>query len=343
MLRLDKSGKTLIRVPRKKLADLGLLERNDIQQMIRHSPDAFFEELGERLKLIGEEIRPTNDVDDRIDLLAIDSQGAAVVVELKRGTHKLHLLQALGYASMVSKWESSRFGDEYSSSTGKSHDAAEEELEDFLDEDAVLNGAQRIILLAEDFEHEVLVTAEWLSEKYSVDVRCYRLAMSAEDHAEFLSCTCIYPPPEVTEHAKHRGIRSGDRPIKWATWDEALSAIENPAVREFYRKELEAGRESYLRRRILRYRTDGIRRLSVIARRKLAYVWEHRRFKDDEKYWKEALGNEAQVQPVRNGNSLRFFLKSKEGFARFADAIEKLPALEIIDDTDASDDEDAAE
>jgi hypothetical protein len=216
-------------------------------------------------------------------------------------------------------------------------------LEEFLDEDAVLNGAQRIILLAEDFEYEVLVTAEWLSEKYSVDVRCYRLAMSAEDHAEFLSCTCIYPPPEVTAHAKRRGIRDGGRPSKWASWDEALSAVENPAVKEFYRTELEAGRESYLRRRILRYRTDGRRRLSVIARRKLAYVWEHRRFKDDEKYWNEALGNEAQVQPVRNGKSLRFFLKTKEGFARFADAVKKLPSLDTIDDTDAGEVEDAEE
>ena len=76
--------------------------------MIKANPDAFFTEMGESLLLIGDEVRPTDFVEDRIDLLAVDQQGALVVVELKRGSNKLQLLQALSYAGMISKWEYSQ-------------------------------------------------------------------------------------------------------------------------------------------------------------------------------------------------------------------------------------------
>ena len=94
MLRIDRRAKALKRLEQRQLPQAGLKERYDVQQMIRNSPDEFFAEMGEALLLLGEEVRPTDFVDDRIDLLAIDQHGATVIVELKRGTHKLQLLQA---------------------------------------------------------------------------------------------------------------------------------------------------------------------------------------------------------------------------------------------------------
>ena len=101
MLRIDKTANKLVRLPKTALAE-SHWERK-LQAMICEAPDAFCEEIGESLWVIGQEVRPSDSVPDRIDILAVDEAGGAVVIELKRGTHKLQLLQALSYAGMVSR------------------------------------------------------------------------------------------------------------------------------------------------------------------------------------------------------------------------------------------------
>ena len=191
MLRIDRSNKSLITLKKHSFSDVGLTERHDLQEMIKANPDAFFTEMGEKLLLVGDEVRPTDFVEDRIDLLAVDQQGALVVIELKRGSNKLQLLQALSYAGMISKWEYSQVVTSRQQLAGQSEEEVDEEIEQFLLQDvANLNDSQRVILVAEDFDYEVLVTAEWLSEIYNLDIRCFRLSLSAEGNAEFLNCTC---------------------------------------------------------------------------------------------------------------------------------------------------------
>src|SRR3954447_5916378 len=79
------------------LVSEGILERADLQAMIANSWATFTGEIGfPSLALVGEEIQPHPDVADRIDLLAFDDEnGRASVIELKRDSHKLQLLQAL--------------------------------------------------------------------------------------------------------------------------------------------------------------------------------------------------------------------------------------------------------
>jgi len=222
---------------------------------------------------------------------------------------------------MISKWEHSKIIVERQQFAGQSEEDVEDEIEQFLSQDvANLNDSQRIILVAEDFDYEVLVTSEWLSEIYDVDIRCFRLALSAEGKTEFMSCTCIFPPPEITKHAKKRG-RKGTTTTKWSNWDDALKAVDNKAIVEFFKRELDAGRENSLRKRILYYRFDGRRRFFMAARKKAVYVWQYRRFPDDETYWNEKIGKHIGIKHVRGGTALRFFLSRSKDFEQFIDAV----------------------
>ena len=60
--------------------------------------------LGEPLLIVGRQVL-IPDTKDRLDLLALDPQGNAVIIELKRGKLKDPVdMQALRYASYISKW-----------------------------------------------------------------------------------------------------------------------------------------------------------------------------------------------------------------------------------------------
>jgi hypothetical protein len=129
MLRIDRGKRTMMRLGPKPFATAGILERSDLQQMIHNAPAEFFAELGEQLLPLGEEIRPSKVVDDRIDLLALDTDGATVIIELKRGANKLQLLQALAYAALISDWAPERLTAERARFAHKSENEAEEEVE----------------------------------------------------------------------------------------------------------------------------------------------------------------------------------------------------------------------
>lgn len=317
MLRINRSKNSLTRLADPGLGNRGILERYNLQKMIRNSAADFFGELGVDLKIIGEEVRPSPAVADRIDLLAIDDEGAAVIIELKRGSDKLQLLQSLTYAAMIAKWDADRFVKELARSNGTDA-SAEEEMADFLgDAAAALNSRQRIMLLAEEFDYTVLVTAEWLSEKLGFDVHCYRLIISTDGASEFLSCTCIFPPSEIDDQAARRKNARDRRRNRWSDWQTALAGIENKSVVDFFAAEIKAGREHKLGTRKLYFDLGEHRRFVVRARQLIANVRQLGRFADDIAFWQGHLSDPVSVKPVAGGERLRFRLRNTEDFRKF--------------------------
>jgi len=332
MLRIDRNQKSLTPMTNQSLSEVGLKERYDLQQLIRQNAEAFFTEMGETLLLIGEEVRPTDVVDDRIDLLAVDKDAAAVVIEIKRGNDRLQLLQALSYTAMVSKWEPQQLIDSLSVLSGVPNEEAQEQIEEFFDADmSALNQRQRVVLLAEAFDFEVLATAEWLSEQYDLDIRCYQLKLATDGKLEYLSCTCIYPAPELREYAGRRDKSSK----RWSDWETALAMIGNDALTAFFLAEITSNRENNLNRRTLVYRLDGKRRFSVKARKQKAYVWQRGRFADDLSFWKKKLTSELEIEPVDDGKCLRFYIATEEDFQHFKQCIlNELAQIEFISSDD---------
>ncbi|MFO1078018.1 MAG: hypothetical protein U1E73_09900 [Planctomycetota bacterium] len=267
MLKLDRKTRSFSSLQSPSLAEAGVLERADLQSCIANSSEAFFAEIGERLFLIGQEVVPSTTVADRIDLLAADPEGAIVIVELKRGSNKLHMLQAISYAGMLAHWSADEFR---SLMPGDRWDA----LCDFLEVDVEeLNRRQRILLVAEAYDYALLSGAEWLSERHGVDLRCCTVSLATDTAtgAEYLACASVYPPPALAEQsvARTRSVR-GTRPLKWSDWDDAIEAIQNRDLADFARREIDSGRENTPRRRILHFRLDGKRRWSLSVRAPIA-------------------------------------------------------------------------
>ena len=78
--------------------DEHILERDDIQRMLRDRPNV----LEEGLFIVAEEYGDWEESYRRIDLLALDSEGRLTVIELKRSDQdSLMDLQAIRYAAMV--------------------------------------------------------------------------------------------------------------------------------------------------------------------------------------------------------------------------------------------------
>jgi hypothetical protein len=328
MLRIDKIKKTLVALEPKTMRESGYWERRDIQEMICRSPGSFCQELGEDIHIVGTEIKPTDFVQDRIDLLGIDPDGAAVILEIKRDSHKLHLLQALAYAGMVAKWEPKLFiealrdfNQKYNNKAGQSFEEARDELEDILDEgdiDAV-NRSQRVVLLAEEFDYEVLVTAEWLTG-YDIDVRCFRIALAKNGSEDLLTCTRTYPPPELTELAISRRRKKTFGEQDSHDWETALGTIENQAVVNFVRQELLEGRPNNPRGKYLRFLIGGKRRFVVYVKREWARVSQSSRFENDIEFWKSRLGVDHEITVTSGDKKLRFRLSNEADFNKFKKA-----------------------
>jgi len=318
MLKIDRNSKNLTRLATPTLAESSITERYDLQECIANSPNDFFAEMGEDLFLVGTEIMPSKDVQDRIDLLTIDREGKVVVIELKRGSNKLQMFQAISYAGMISHWDPEEL-------LSLLDDQQQEALENFLDCDTdQINSAQRVILVAESIDYSLLIGTQWLCEQYEVDIICCRIALATDSdgQAEYLACSTVYPPKELVKEARKRGKgKRGSLPDKWTNWDSAFDNIKNQDLVSFFRARLDASDESYLKKRHLRYRVNGKRRWWTAAHQKQAYVWQMGRFEGDIAFWSAKISQPESVKPVKSDTSLRMFLSTKEDFEEFHVAV----------------------
>src|SRR5882724_8111026 len=99
MFRVDSKANRITRLESASFSDLGLGERQHLQEWLANEAGAF----GEELLIIQKEFAGFDDTKERLDLLAIDKEGSLVVIENKLDdSGKDVVWQGLKYASYCS-------------------------------------------------------------------------------------------------------------------------------------------------------------------------------------------------------------------------------------------------
>lgn len=202
MALLELKDKSLRLLDRADFSALGILERQDLQAVLRDHihvivPDSL---------VIAEEFSAWDRSARRIDLLCVDRNARLVVVELKRTSDSEVVdLQALRYAAMVSRMTFDEAVDAYRAyliKRGIDTDARAALL-GFLSwsdpSDGRFAGDVRIVLAATDFDPEVTSTVLWLNER-EVDIICVRLQPYVLNNSIILDVRQIIPLPEAADY-----------------------------------------------------------------------------------------------------------------------------------------------
>lgn len=183
-------------------AAAGLLERNDLQRLLRQK----IEVIAEDTLVLAEEFSDWDDSKRRIDLLGLDKNANLVVIELKRTEDGGHMeLQAIRYAAMVAAMTFDKAVEvhaEYLKRIGSSEDARSSILE-FLkweeaDEDEFAQDV-RIVLVSADFGRELMTSVLWLNER-GLGIRCVRIKPYADNGRILIDVQQVVPLPEAEEY-----------------------------------------------------------------------------------------------------------------------------------------------
>ncbi len=186
-------------VPRTSFAAESLLERKDLQRLLRRD----LTPLGDDLIVIAEEYGEWEDSNRRIDLLCLSRDASLVVVEIKRTDDGGHMeLQAVRYAAMVSSMTMTQVVEAYARTHGAELDFARSEVMSFLgsavEEEHELSTEVRIILVSADFSTELTTTVLWLNQ-HDLDIRCIRLRPYRLGADILIDATQIIPLPEAAD------------------------------------------------------------------------------------------------------------------------------------------------
>ena len=200
------------------LKEESLLEEN-LEDWIVSEPSL----LAEPLLVIGRQVM-IPDVKDRLDILALDPQGNAVVVELKLGALKDPVdMQALRYASYISRWRFDDFENQARIHAGEVSDrdfnfndlyerfCAEAGIDDVPD----LNAEQRLILVGSGIKDKLGSVALWLLE-HNIDIKVIEVQAYREGNSLLVQPQVIIPLP-VSKFSDTGRVGTEDVSRPWRT------------------------------------------------------------------------------------------------------------------------------
>ena len=204
MYLIDKDKNKITKIKQMTFTELGFRERGHLQEWLEGNPES----LGEDLLIVQKEFSGFNDTNERLDLLALDKKGNAVIIENKLDdTGRDVTWQALKYASYCStltKEQVRNIYQQYLDKRGQGEEATSKLCEFFnnteFDELSInQRQTQRIILVAGSFRKEVTSTVLWLLN-YKIKIKCFKATPFALDNQLFLTLEQIIPTKDAEDY-----------------------------------------------------------------------------------------------------------------------------------------------
>jgi hypothetical protein len=217
---VDEDRGTLDGLQEQNLSELGILERQDLQEWIIDQPRI----LGEELLIITSEYANFQDTRDRLDILALDPSAKLVVIELKRDrADRTTDLQAIKYASYCATLTAEEIQKDYRnfwSERNETELTPEEVGQTFVDflegmegeppltgdgwAEFELDQKPRILLAAGSFGTEVTASVMWLIEEYGMDITCTKIEAYEHQGHVLLNSQQVIPVAEAEEYMTKR-------------------------------------------------------------------------------------------------------------------------------------------
>jgi len=180
-------------------SELKIKERKHLENWIINNPDV----LGERLLIVSTEFDRFDKSDKRLDILALDSAGKIVIVELKREIrNSLAELQAIRYAAFCSAMTFKQVVRELARYKKIDESQAESEIRDFVEDPGFekIDSQPRIILAAGSFGDPGLTSSVLWLRTFRLDIRCVELApYKLPDNRVILVPRVLIPLPEAED------------------------------------------------------------------------------------------------------------------------------------------------
>jgi len=305
MLKLNTDKKTFETLLHSELKAENLLERYDFQVAMIKSWETIKNEIGlPNSYLIGQEINPHKAVGNAIDLLAFNADDSSlIIIELKRDKNKLQLLQALSYAAMVSKWDKELLLSQIQSDINPDRS----ELTDLI-ENSDLSDEVSIILISEYYDPEVIITAEWLTNNYGVDITAFAVKILKLEQQTFVHFEQRLPLKELDDVYETRKRKSRRNEINYEiNWEDVLPKLKYSFAKNAleYCKKVSEGDPARRRFGTFRKNYDGFNWISINFREKYLNIYTGDNLENGEATIQSKFTKPMEVSSWRNGHSFK--------------------------------------
>jgi len=133
----------------------------------------------------------------------------------------------------------------------------------------------KIILIAESFDPEVIITADWLYSNYSVDISAFALSLNKHEDQLLVQIDQRYPLKELSDSYESRSRRQKKINKSDITWDQVRDKLTYPYKDEIIEKLIRIKPGDPGRRRFIHIRSHfkSFDKVSIHLREKYINVY----------------------------------------------------------------------